>query len=260
MAPKSSSTPPPPRATSLTTAFFTSPYPVYAAAVLLRVALLFYGLWQDANSPLKYTDIDYLVFTDAARLVSHGRSPYDRETYRYTPLLAWMLTPTATWFFSAGKVLFAAADVLAGWLLVRILTSGPAAMDAPRARKYASIWLLNPMVATISTRGSSEGLLGALVAALLWAVLQRRVGLAGFLLGSAVHFKIYPFIYAPAILWWMDEERLGGGAKSRRERRDKTDQAMRKDVVWDFITPARIRLTVVSLATFMALNTAMYSL
>src|ERR1700712_3249306 len=139
---------------------------VFTGAILLRVLLLFYGLFQDNYSAFKYTDIDYFVFTDAARFVSQGRSPYVRDTYRYTPLLAWILLPT-TWsrqWFSSGKVLFAIADIVAGYLIVLILKS-TYRMSAERALKFASIWLLNPMVATISTRGSSEGLLGGLAAA-----------------------------------------------------------------------------------------------
>lgn len=182
---------------------------VFSAAILLRVGLFFYGLYQDATSPLKYTDIDYFVFTDAARFTAGGRSPYDRDTYRYTPLLAWLLLPT-TWRngFSFGKVLFAASDIVAGWLMILVLRSTPG-VSKERAVKFSTIWLLNPMVATISTRGSSEGLLGVLVIALLWAAVQRKIVLTGLLLGLSVHFKIYPFIYATSLLWWLDNENLG---------------------------------------------------
>lgn len=260
---------------SLISRLFSSPLPLYTLSTLLRVVLLLYGLWQDANSPLKYTDIDYLVFTDAARYVARGQSPYARETYRYTPLLAWMLLPTtarssSNWltvaWFSSGKVLFAVADLVAGWLIVKVLTmrsgnsTGPR-MDGPTARKFAAIWLLNPMVATISTRGSSEGLLGVLVMALLWAVAARRTTLAAFLLGFSVHFKIYPFIYAPAIVWWMDDERLGLAAKRPTPSKQKGDAVPSfQKAVLGFFNAERIKLALVSLATFMGLNLIMFSM
>ncbi|TAQ91150.1 hypothetical protein B7494_g506 [Chlorociboria aeruginascens] len=199
--------------------FFSSPFLVFSSAIALRGVLFFYGLWQDANSPVKYTDIDYYVFTDAARYAAHGQSPYDRETYRYTPLLAWMLLPTtwsSTWF-SFGKILFAVGDIVAGWLIILVLR-GSNRMGMERALKFASIWLLNPMVATISTRGSSEGLLGVMVVALLWAITQKRMLLAGVLLGFGVHFKIYPFIYAPSIMWALDEEYLGSKKRSKTSK------------------------------------------
>ena len=285
-------------------ALFAHPPPLFLAAGLLRVVMLIYGLWQDANSPLKYTDIDYMVFTDAARFtfpqhspagpfssspsnspssLSPPASPYTRETYRYTPLLAWMLWPTTlpgVFCFSSGKVLFAAADLLAGWLLL-VLLREHARMPTAAALRYAAIWLLNPMVATISTRGSSEGLLGVLVTALLWAVLVvRHPSLAGLFLGLGVHFKIYPFIYAPAIVWWMDDEHLAlgpaspsthtdpaprkeGDGKSDKDKvkgRDQHDDAGFAAKLLRFPNSARLRLAAVSLLTFLGLNAAMYAL
>ncbi|OPB44223.1 GT50 GPI mannosyltransferase 1 [Trichoderma guizhouense] len=226
------------------------PAPLFSIAAILRLVLLLYGTWQDAHSAVKYTDIDYLVFTDAARYVSNGLSPYSRETYRYTPLLAWMLVPTAKpHLFSFGKVVFALADLLAGWLIVRVLRK-QRGMSAERAGAFAAIWLWNPMVATISTRGSSEGLLGVLTMALLWAVEGKRIGVAGFILGLSVHFKIYPFIYAPAIIWWMDDEHLGKGISK--------STASFADAVIKFLSPQRIKLTLISLSTFMGLNVLMY--
>lgn len=228
------------------------PIPLFTIGALLRAVLLLYGMWQDAYSAVKYTDIDYLVFTDAARFVAAGQSPYARDTYRYTPLLAWMLLPTALSrpLFESGKVAFAVADLVAGWLALRLLRGRGVAPR--RAGAFAAIWLWNPMVATISTRGSSEGLLGVLTMALLWAVERRRVGFAGVVLGLSVHFKIYPFIYAPAIVWWMDEERMKG-VKTKKS-------TSLVDAALNFVTADRVKLTVVSLATFMLLNILMYSM
>lgn len=240
--------------------FFTSPV-VFSSAIVLRIILLVYGLIQDKYSPLPYTDIDYFVFTDAARYVSHGLSPYERETYRYTPLLAWILLPTA-WpgalWFSFGKILFALADVIAGWLIVLVLRSPVGGgMRTDRALKFASIWLLNPMVATISTRGSSEGLLGAMVVALLWAVLSRRIMLAGVLLGLAVHFKIYPFIYGVSILWYLE---LQATSVSRKTPGGSEKKPSVLQSLLAFLTPTRMILLASSLATFMALNIVMYAI
>ena len=86
----------------------------------LRTALLCVGAWQDAHGRIRYTDVDYDVFSDAARAMAAGGSPvrvlarrqnkgpclrclcaaltrpsaqYERATYRYTPLLAAALLP-----------------------------------------------------------------------------------------------------------------------------------------------------------------------
>ncbi|KAF1841885.1 glycosyltransferase family 50 protein [Cucurbitaria berberidis CBS 394.84] len=237
--------------------FFQSQRAVFSASILLRAVFLLYGLWQDANSPMKYTDIDYYVFTDAARFISVGQSPYARDTYRYTPLLAWLIYPTVwpgQFWFSFGKILFAVGDVAAGWMMFRILKEYRN-MGDESALKFASIWLLNPMVATISTRGSSEGLLGVFVTALLWAVLAKRNAVAGFLLGFAVHFKIYPFIYAASIVWWLEDSRVG--QKKAGKLQSSTSLL---DQIVAFLSPQRITLAIYSLVTFLGLNVVMYKM
>ena len=235
---------------SIASRAFESPALIFFSALVLRLALLYYGIYQDAHSALKYTDIDYYVFTDAARAVSRGSSPYARATYRYTPLLAWILLPTSwsgkdgLWFHS-GKALFAVSDIVAGWLIYRLLQKQN--MEKSRALKYASVWLLNPMVANISTRGSSEGLLCALVMATLYAFETRNILLAGAFLGLSVHFKIYPFIYGVSMFWALKSK--PAPAPSFADFRSTST----------ILNKARVQLLISSLATFMAFNTLMYS-
>ena len=229
--------------------YFSRPSLVFPSSVALRIILLIYGRWQDSHSAVKYTDVDYLVFTDAARFTARGLSPYDRATYRYTPLLAWLLLPTA-WgglWFEFGKVLFATGDVVTGWMMWKILREG--GMGVQRATKYASLWLLNPMVANISTRGSSEGIVAVVIIAALWATLRGQRRLAAGLLGLGVHLKIYPFIYAASILMWIGPE---------------LREALQKEKMIDrfgaFLTKERIRLATDSIAVFMTLGGVMYYL
>ena len=145
-------------------------------------------------------------------------------------------------------MLFAAGDIVTGWLIMRILVEKKG-MTVEKALKYASLWLLNPMVANISTRGSSEGLLAVIVVALLWAVLQRRIGLAGALLGLGVHFKIYPFIYAASIWWWLGVDEANGETV-------KSEDILTR--LKSFFTKDRMTLATTSFRTFMALNIGMY--
>ncbi|CBZ54994.1 putative GPI mannosyltransferase 1 [Neospora caninum Liverpool] len=94
---------------------------VYLYAVLLRVVLIVYGEWQDRNLRVKFTDIDYKVYSDAARYVVDFQSPYKRHTYRYTPIIAFICVGNILVHSACGKVLFAAADLLLSLLTERLL-------------------------------------------------------------------------------------------------------------------------------------------
>ncbi|OBA22250.1 hypothetical protein METBIDRAFT_31181 [Metschnikowia bicuspidata var. bicuspidata NRRL YB-4993] len=173
---------------------------LFVTATLLRVGFFLFGLYQDNNFLVKYTDIDYLVFSDAARYVYDGLSPYKRETYRYTPLLAWMLVPNS-WggiFAHFGKFLFMLCDILTGILISRNLAHSK--ISHRKKLIFLSIWLLNPMVVTISTRGSSESILTFFIMLSVDLYLNERYVEAAFWLGLSIHFKIYPIIYLPGLM------------------------------------------------------------
>lgn len=264
------------------------------AAAVLRVILLVYGEWQDRHLDVKYTDIDYLVFTDAARHITQGESPYARATYRYTPMLAILLTPNIYGFFAFGKCLFALADLGVGYLIHQILVLR--GMPSRKALWFDALWLLNPMVANISTRGNAESLLSMMVLGTLYFVLTRQFYPACAAFGLAVHFKIYPVIYAaplvflldarygdpvewPTVMWSYQQLRLtllqrlvpassaiiqnqgrqdGTDLSTSLGRRHRAQQIMRHVIL--FLTPTRIMFAITSATVFFVLTGAMYQL
>jgi|EP00945_MAST-04E_sp_MAST-4E-sp1_P007506 GPI mannosyltransferase 1 subunit M len=174
---------------------------------LARVCFFVYGLWQDANFAFKYTDIDYYVYTDAAKHVSNGESPFDRATYRYTPMLAYSLLPSVS-FFPFGKLLFIFADLGIGYLIYHILRLRGFAPGA--CLKYTACWIFHPVAITISTRGNADPLVGGLCLLAVYFIMKRRVVASALCYGLAVHFKIYPIIYLPAFLTLMDRAHFRG--------------------------------------------------
>lgn len=162
---------------------------IFAVAAAVRLVLLVYGEWQDANFEIKYTDIDYVVYTDASTYVMNGFSPFLRHTYRYTPLLAYFLLPNIL-LPCFGKLLFITSDLLSGLIISKILklhNYNPL---------YVALWLLNPLVFNISTRGSSDSIASLLILLTLYYLKNKKTLLAGFIYGLAVHFRIYPLIYS----------------------------------------------------------------
>ncbi|KAJ2792355.1 GPI mannosyltransferase 1 [Coemansia linderi] len=233
---------------------------VLVGGLLLRAGMLLYGLWQDANMTVKYTDIDYNVFSDAARFVWEGGSPYQRSTYRYTPLLAWVLTPNAWLHPTFGKWLFVACDCVVGALVARIVQER--GMSEQRAAAYSALWLLNPQVANISTRGSAESVVCAAVMAALYAIQRRQIVLGSMLFGLAVHLKIYPIIYALPLLVVLDRSAPEARSiappawpKASSSGNNKIKSGSR---LKGWVNAHRVCFFIVSASVFFLLSTAMY--
>lgn len=176
---------------------------LFIVALLIRLWLIFYG---DILSPegVKYQDIDYEVFTNASRYIYNGGIAFDCDTYRYTPLLAWILQPSIFIHFEFGKILFIIIDIIGAYLLRHIIKYHLQKIHRENkinAMLWVSIiWLFNPIIFTISSRGSCDSIIILLVLATFYYILNEEWYKAGIIYGLAVHFRIYPFIYALAFV------------------------------------------------------------
>lgn len=277
---------------------------------VIRVALILYSEWHDGHSLVKYTDVDYLVFTDATSFtLTPGPTnraqgplgkwfnigdPYHRETYRYTPLLALLLSPNRWLHKSFGKYLFAGCDILAGMLMHRLLVSTILPIARPRAEAavhapsscqrhptssrghlkadgdskisaavpisesestlMVALHLLNPIVIGISTRGSSESVLTLFVLLTLFCALRGRWDAAAVLLGLSTHWKIYPVIYGVSCVGVIATEHQRNGQKDR-PRGLLPRMIQHIDV---FVTAKTVRFAGISAGTFFILGLSMY--
>ena len=205
---------------------------------------------------VKYTDIDYLVFSEASGFVSLGGSPYERSTYRYTPLLSWMMLPNIWLHESFGKWIFIITDILIGVFIKRILTRIIPTDVSSRFYAWKGwdsnvlinflvvVWLFNPIAMNVSSRGNAEALISFMVVASLDLLFSHYYIAAAILYGLSVHFKVYPLIFAPSLFMFIDSMSNNGWAPFGFKPLK--------------ITKNRIIFTIVSAGTFLLLTWLMY--
>jgi len=209
-----------------------------ALGFAVRLALVLFSYVQDAYLKVKYTDIDYWVYSDAALHLLRGGSPFDRDTYRYTPLIAYLLTPNHVLFSAFGKLLFVNADIVISIIHLKLLRGKPLPKPAfvgVRTKrglewrlvgpgKYEwkrrvestlhfalAVWLFNPYTATISSRGSSDSISSLCLMLMLLQLEGKKYLAAGFWFGLAAHIRLFPIIYVPPLLVHL-------GTQTRRHR------------------------------------------
>ncbi|KAJ5070504.1 pig-m mannosyltransferase [Anaeramoeba ignava] len=232
-------------------------------AFLIRIGFIIYGEWQDKNLTVKYTDIDYIVFTDASRFVTKGESPYNRATYRYTPLLAYILTPNIYLNQLFGKIIFSISDILVAYILFSI--SKLRSFNLKTATiLISSLWLFNPIIINISTRGNAESIVCLLVVLTIYLLLSQLVFLGSIIFALAVHFKIFPILYALPFLLMMDDNYSKKPAnKDSNNRNDPKNSETKKSKnffmsILSFFNRNRLEFGFVSAITFLGLTALFY--
>lgn len=181
---------------------------------LIRLVVVWIAKQVDEQSTTsKFTDTDYEVFSDAATHVYNGGSPFERHTYRYTPLAAYICLVNNLIHPLAGKIVFCICDIFLGfiiWEIVELQRNGlPAEVKAKTwsTKMFVGLWVFNPMIIAMPTRGSNDNIISLLLFTALYALLQKKYVMAGFFYGLSVHFKIYPIIYCFVLYFFIDMDR-----------------------------------------------------
>lgn len=190
--------------------------------------------------------MDYFVFSDAATKVYNGGSPFERHTYRYTPLVAYICLINNYIHPLASKIVFCICDIIMGLILWEIVESQNTKHKG-RTIYYVGFWLLNPLILALSTRGSNDNMTTLILFAAIYFLLKKRYALAGFFYGVSVHFKMYPIIYSIVFYFYIDNnsELIYSGQKW-------------KAFFTNFFTKNRLVFTFMSAGTFLGLTGYFY--
>ena len=186
---------------------------------------------------------------------------------------AWLLLP-GVYFHAWGKLMFCGLDIVVGWCIHGILRIR--GVSSAASSVFAAVFLLHPFVINVSTRGNGDSAVCALVLATIWSLLSHHETLGAALLGLAVHVKIYPIIYVPTLLAFLDEHYVGGRTASIASSRAQRGQKGRRRLAgsdnrigprcWDRVQQQltravivqRLRFAVVSLVAFTGATAVSY--
>lgn len=181
---------------------------LHILALIIRLILVFYGdtivqLLQNNNN-VKYSDIDYTVYADAGEYVHNNQSPYNRATYRYTPLLAYICTLNITIHYDVGKIIFCLFDILCSIVITKIIKLYTINNKYIQYSLYVS--LFNPLFLTVSTRGNADTIITTLcILCMYYICIKQQYIISGIIYAIAIHFKIYPIIYLPIFIVYMSD-------------------------------------------------------
>lgn len=170
--------------------------------LIIRLLAVGYSILHDKFvDHIKYTDVDYHVYTNGSIAILNGKSPYEDSEYRYPPIVALVFVPNSLLNQSSAKIVLILADILCGQLLYTLnIYQGT---NRVNSRLFLIYWLFNPMTIAISTRGSFEPILTLLIIGSVYLLVKGHDILAGILYGLTIHLKLYPIIYALSLYFYL---------------------------------------------------------
>lgn len=107
------------------------------------------------------------------------------------------MIPNHVLFNSFGKCIFSLCDVLCGILIFHIFQNE--GIETRNNLRLTSLWVFNPYVIYLSTRGSADSLECLFVFLTLLLLLKGEIAISAIVFGISVHFKLYPIVYSLAL-------------------------------------------------------------
>lgn len=175
----------------------------FIKGLVIRFIIIIISDLLESFNIFSYSDIDYTVFTDGAYYVSKNQSPFKRETYRYSPIMAYVMLPNIYIHRTIGKYIFSICDVYSGYLIEALLRKQTKSKNENEFQFNSCLQYYNPLSIIICTRGSSDSLVIFIILKIVILIEENKIFSAGLLFGFAVHFRIYPIIYSLCLFFYI---------------------------------------------------------